>query len=112
MAKSSRADAFAGAAAFGAGFATLAGLVAAGSVSGLDAYLVEHWTPSATSAEAAQEPSLVDALVPFYGLDDASALEVVTTVVSLPGFVVVSTALFASPNTAGCGAASSGSGTG
>ncbi len=79
----------------GAGFASLAGLVAAGSLSGVDAYVLRHWTQSLTPARAAHEPALAGALVPFYGLDHPSGLDFATAGVTLPGYILVSCALVA-----------------
>lgn len=84
-----------GALVLGSGFAALAGLVATGSVSGVDAYVVRHWMPGLSPADAAGEASLTGALVPFYGLHGPSALDLATPIVTLPAYVLVSTALLA-----------------
>ncbi len=79
----------------GAGFAVLAGFVAAGTADGLDRYAVHHWMPGLEPAAASENASLVGALVPFYGMRSWDGLDLAATVVTLPAYILVSSVLFA-----------------
>jgi membrane-associated phospholipid phosphatase len=68
-------------------FAALAGLVAAGTLHGLDQWAVEHAMPG---GRVGTKPTLAEALVPFLHANLGSPLAIATEVVALPASVVVS----------------------
>ncbi len=76
------------AAAAAAAYAALAGLVAAGSVNGIDQWAIDNAMPGGKGAGPA--PSLLDAVVPLQHADFGTPLLAATQIVTLPGQVVVS----------------------
>ena len=79
------------AAALAAAYAALAGLVAAGTLTGLDQWAVDHLMPGAPGVELATRRSL-DAVVPLLHAHWSRPLDAVASLVTLPGQVVVSRA--------------------
>ncbi len=69
-------------------FAALAGLVAAGSVTGIDQWAVNHAMPGVRAH--GHKPTLAEALVPFLHVNFGSALDVATNVVTAPASFLVS----------------------
>jgi membrane-associated phospholipid phosphatase len=88
----SRGSALAAAAAAAAcAFAGLAGLVAAGSLNGLDQWAIDHLMPG--GVESRSGPSLAEALVPLLHAHWDQALRAAANVVTLPAQAFVSFAL-------------------
>ena len=83
----SRASAFACA----AGFAVLAVLVAAGQLTSLDRWAMNHAMPEAHFTSG--KPTLVDALVPLWGSTWHTAVSIVTNVVTVPAAFLIASAL-------------------
>lgn len=84
---------FASAFLLSAAFAALAALVAAGTLTGLDQWSVDHLMPGGRFTGGG--PSLVDALVPLAATHWSSAWSVAVNVVALPASFVVALALVA-----------------
>lgn len=82
----SRASA-AAAGACASAFAALAGLVAAGELTGIDEWAVQHAMPG---AHFAGKPTFADAVVPLLGAHWHPALDVVANVVTAPASFTVS----------------------
>jgi membrane-associated phospholipid phosphatase len=76
-----------------AAYAALAGLVAAGSVTGLDQWAVDHLMPGAGRPGPA--PTFLESTVPLLHADFGTPLRIVGQVVTLPGQAVVSLLLVA-----------------
>jgi membrane-associated phospholipid phosphatase len=74
-----------------AAFATLAGLVAAGSLTGLDQWAVRHAMPGAHGGGAS--PTTVESIVPLLHAEFGTPLLVAAQVVTLPGQLAVSSLL-------------------
>ncbi len=87
----SRASAAASACA--AAFATLAGLVSAGDLTGLDRWAMTNAMPDARFTGG--KPTLVDALVPLWNASWHGAVAVVTNVVTVPAAFLVASAIVA-----------------
>jgi membrane-associated phospholipid phosphatase len=81
------------AAAFAAAFAALAGLVSAGNLTGVDRWAMAHAMPDAHFTGG--KPTLVEALVPLWGLPWHTAVAVVTNVVTAPAAFLVACAIVA-----------------
>jgi membrane-associated phospholipid phosphatase len=69
-------------------FAALAGLVAAGSVTGIDQWAVNHAMPGVRPH--GHKPTLAEELVPLLHTNFASALDIATNVVAAPASVLAS----------------------
>jgi hypothetical protein len=76
-----------------AGFAALAGLVAAGSANGLDRWAVDHAMPGARFSH--RKPTLAEALVPLLHVRWHGAVHVLAEVVTLPAAFLPSLVLVA-----------------
>jgi hypothetical protein len=74
-------------------YAALAGLVAAGSLNGIDRWAIAHTMPGAHGG--AHRPSLAEALVPFLHAHFANAYDVAADVVTAPASLLVSLLLLA-----------------
>ena len=74
-----------------AAFATLAVLVATGTLNGLDQWSVDHLMPGLT--DGSRRPSIVDAAVPLRHASWGTGLDVVANVVTLPAQALVASAL-------------------
>jgi len=76
-----------------AGYAALAALVAAGQLTSIDRWAVDHAMPAAHLTGS--KPTLVGALVPLWGAKWDSVGQAVTNVVTLPAAFLVATVLVA-----------------
>lgn len=76
-----------------AAFAALAVTVAAGGLTGLDQWAVDHLMPGATFN--AEEAGLAEALIPLYGTHWGNAWSVAANIVTLPASFVVALAITA-----------------
>jgi membrane-associated phospholipid phosphatase len=74
-----------------AAYAALAILVAAGALTGLDQWAVDHLMPGGHGASA--PPTALEALVPLYHASWSRPLDVVANVVTLPAQAVISSAV-------------------
>src|SRR5581483_249434 len=81
------------AAALAGAFAALAGLVAAGELTSVDRWALVHAMPGAHFT--GWKPTFVQAVVPLRGSSWRGAVNVVTTVVTLPAAFLVATAIVA-----------------
>jgi membrane-associated phospholipid phosphatase len=81
------------AAAGAAGFAALAGLVAAGALTGLDQWAIDHAMPWARFTPG--KPSLTGALIPLWHEDWHPFARAAADVVTLPAFFLPATAIVA-----------------
>ena len=76
------------AATLAAAYAALAGLVAAGTLTGIDQWAVTHLMPGASGTSSKE--TFADAVVPLLHADWSKPLDAVASLVTLPGQVVVS----------------------
>jgi membrane-associated phospholipid phosphatase len=76
-----------------AAFAALAGLVAAGELSGLDQWAVDHAMPGARFT--GHKPSLLDALIPLRHVHWHGAVHITAELITLPAAFLPATMVFA-----------------
>ncbi len=91
------------AAALAAAYAALAGLVAAGTLTGIDQWAVTHLMPG--GSDSSSKETFADAVVPLLHANWSRPLDAVASFVTLPGQVVVSGLLVGAAALLSCSAA-------